>query len=470
MMRLFVLGLPLAVLLSACSGDGALLTREAPTPAAQQTPSQRAPASTSTPTAGPDRASSDALAPPSPTPTGLPPDASAPPSSTPTDVPPDAPAPPSASPAADPTLVYYERAWGSRVDAAFSTTECPASADLTYAGGYYQGRLIDTHMHMPQLPDTPLGFEVGEREIEGFAESDYSNRDDFDEPLEGFPFMDQIPVAGNNITMDEVACTLRADGTEGGFSYFSVFTSQPDSALEIARIATERYPGLFVPFVSPPGEVYDVTTVGGTRLKEMLSAYPGIFKGLGEMRFNASGKRSEDVLSDSELRSTLPVVQQLGMMVYMHPDDGQTENLSQLFAENPDITFIAHGDQAQDDIGLLMNSYPNIYYTIDALLGDQYLLHPKETAAGFMNKSDDYPPMLEYDLAFWKETIEAHPDRFMWGTDRGGIVLWGWDLQVSRRLVDYARAFIGQLAPGVQENFAYRNAERLIEAAGAGGR
>ncbi len=69
----------------------------------------------------------------------------------------------------------------------------------------------------------------------------------------------------------------------------------------------------------------------------------------------------------------------------------------------------------------------------------------------------------------WKEVIEAHPDRFMWGTDRGGIAIWTYDLAVGLRLVDYARAFIGQLDPGVQELFGYRNAERLIEAAGLGG-
>ena len=69
MMRLFVLGLPLAVLLSACSGDVPLLKGETPTPAAQQTPSQRAPAPSSTPTAGPNRVPSDSLAPPRATPT-----------------------------------------------------------------------------------------------------------------------------------------------------------------------------------------------------------------------------------------------------------------------------------------------------------------------------------------------------------------------------------------------------------------
>jgi hypothetical protein len=376
---------------------------------------------------------------------------------------------PATSPTATPDydLIYYERAWQARVDNGFTDEPCPVVAAPVYPDDYYQGRIIDTHMHMPQLPDTPLGFEAGERELEGFARSDYSARDDFDEPLESFPFVDQIPVAGNNMTMNHIACTLMADGTDGGFSFYSVFTSQPDSSLDLAKIAEERWPGLFVPFISPPGEVNNVATVGGARLQEMITPYPGLFKGLGEMRFNGTGRDWATALSHDELMSTLPVVQEHGMMVYTHPDDLQRGALGRTLAANPNTIIIAHGDEIEHDVTQLMDDYPNFYYTIDALFGDQYLQHPEETAAGYLSKTEveDFPWMLEYDLNFWKEAIEAHPDRFMWGTDRGGIVLWGWDLANSRRVVEYARAFIGQLDPAVQERFAYQNAERLIQAA-----
>ena len=367
------------------------------------------------------------------------------------------------TPTPEPVLTYYERAWQHRVEASFRTQACPAPPDVTYPADYYQGRLIDTHLHMPQLPDTPLGFEEGERELEGFAGSRYSDRDDFDEPDDGsFPSLDQLPIAGQNITLDAIACTLQAEGTERAFSYFAVFSSQPDSVLEIARLASERYAGLFVPFVNPPGEIQGVTSVGGTRLREMLSAYPDVFKGYGEVRLTTS---------DAPLLMTVyPVAEEHGLMVYMHPEDGQTDNLARALAAHPNVTFVVHGDQTQDDIGSLMDAYPNVYYTVDALVGDQYLLHPREDAASFLSKTNDYGPLLEIDVGDWKEVIEAHADRFMWGTDRGGIVLWAWDLEVGLRLTDYARAFIGRLDPGVQELFAYRNAERLIDAAGLGGR
>ncbi len=271
---------------------------------------------------------------------------------------------PTPTPTPDPTLTYYERAWQHRVEASFSSHGCPASPDVTYPADYYQGSLIDTHLHMPQLPSTPLGFEKGERELAGFAESIYSNRDDYDTPDDGsFPFLEQLPIAGKNTTIDEIACTLQADGTNRAFSYFSVFTSQPDNVLEIARIASERYPGLFVPFVNSPGEIDGVTTVDGSRLREVLSAYPGVFKGYGEVRLAADSRRrpDDDPLSDVVLlRTVYPVADELGLMGYIHPEDGQADNLADALAAHPNVTFIVHGDQAQDRIGSLMDAFPRL--------------------------------------------------------------------------------------------------------------
>ena len=159
-------------------------------------------------------------------------------------------------------------------------------------------------------------------------------------------------------------------------------------------------------------------------------------------------------------------------MVYLHPGHNQSDKLANSLAANPDITFIVHGDQIVNDIGDLIERYPNIYYTVDALYGDQYLLRPEETIDSFLAATSDYKPLLAADLVKWKSIIEEHPDRFMWGTDRGGSAVWTYDLQVSLRLVDYGRAFIGGLDPDVQERFAYMNAARLLaglraEAAGS---
>ena len=64
----------------------------------------------------------------------------------------------------------------------------------------------------------------------------------------------------------------------------------------------------------------------------------------------------------------------------------------------------------------------------------------------------------------WKNRIEQHPDQFMWGTDRAAD--WHFDEEISILVEEFARAFTGRLSPEVQEKFAYKNAERLIEMSG----
>jgi len=59
--------------------------------------------------------------------------------------------------------------------------------------------------------------------------------------------------------------------------------------------------------------------------------------------------------------------------------------------------------------------------------------------------------------------IEGHPDKFLWGTDRA--FAWHFDDDVGALLDESARAFIVQLDPAVQEKFAYKNAERLLNEA-----
>ena len=149
-------------------------------------------------------------------------------------------------------------------------------------------------------------------------------------------------------------------------------------------------------------------------------------------------------------------------MVYLHPGERHEDNLELALQEYPEISFIVHGEQIEEEIGDLMEKYPNIYFTVNDLYGDQYLLHPGESTQTFLAALKNYGPLLEKDLATWKDLIEAHPEQFLWGTDRGGIAVWTFDLEVGQALVDYARAFIGRLDPDVQEKFAYKNAESLL--------
>ena len=134
---------------------------------------------------------------------------------------------------------------------------------------------------------------------------------------------------------------------------------------------------------------------------------------------------------------------------------------------HPDIVFIVHAEEIEDEIGDLMDKYPNIYYTADNLHETLFPLFMGEIdgkgkEAFLTALNQDFNILLENDVSRWKHLIESHPDRFMWGTDRGDAV-WNYDPEVGQLLAEYTRAFIGRLDPDVQEKFAYKNAETLLQ-------
>jgi len=49
----------------------------------------------------------------------------------------------------------------------------------------------------------------------------------------------------------------------------------------------------------------------------------------------------------------------------------------------------------------------------------------------------------------------------MWGTDRW--YRWQFDYEVGGILEEFGRSFIGELEPQVQEKFAYKNAEKILQ-------
>ena len=328
--------------------------------------------------------------------------------------------------------------WEQRVEAAFSQSSCPAAPEAAIDDSYYPGPLIDTHFHIPHIPDSPA------------------------QPLD--PLTDIKPLLGRNINVSDLVCTLEGEGTERVFAFFPVWPNVDSRfPLDVARRTMEHYPTVFVPFLMPPGPDDVPPTADAEAFIEMLEYTPDLFQGYGEIGLYKLERRREatDYPPDAEiLLDIYPVVSRHNMMVYLHPGWGHEDHLARVLAEHPEIAFVVHGEQIETEIGNLMTNYPNVYFTVNDLYGDQYLLNTRESKESFLAALEDYEPLLEKDLANWKKLIEEHPDRFMWGTDRGDAI-WTFDLEVGRKLVDYGRAFIGRLDPDVQERFAYKNAERV---------
>jgi len=342
--------------------------------------------------------------------------------------------------------VFEQGVWEKRIDAALELVECPLVKKVEYPLSYYQGQLIDTHFHFGSLPSWP----------------------DFKDSPEEAGESPDYGWLGLKVKVDEVACTFKHDGTVAAFTFFNVWREIESPSLKVTKLIMERYPKLFVPFIQPPDDPSPV--VPASVLEGLLSVYPGLFKGLGEIGNYGPVGEIEDPPPDAPLYlENYKLAQEHNLMVYYHLGKGHKENFKRALQQYPDINFIFHGDTLTSDdkvvsaVADIIRNNPNAFYTVDELYGDVWLLRNGVSKEEFMAHFEDYEPLIEKDLETWKEVIEEYPDQFMWGTDRGDEPIWTYDKEVGKQLTDYARAFIGRLDPLVQEKFAYKNAEKLIQ-------
>lgn len=348
---------------------------------------------------------------------------------------------------------FNKKAWSKRIEDALKDSACEEIAVPVYPSGYYVGPLVDTHLHLPAIPD-------GDPEEEGADE-------DADEEQEG-RFGGPMAQLGRNVAMSKIACNLKREGTHDNFAFFPIYTSIPGQGLEIAKRTMEKYPDVFTPFIMPPNGDDIPPTVDAATLKKMLEVYAGLFEGYGEIGLYADEDmdRREAYPPDLQLFEDIyKVVKTNKLVVYMHPGEKQKSNFARVLKAHPDINFIVHGDEIEDSILSLMDTYPNIYYGLDDFWGadmDHFHLFVGDSKEKYLKaREKEFDEVLKYEVKKWKSKIEKHPDQFIWGTDRGDAV-WNYDLEVGQSMVKFARAFIGQLDPAVQEKFAHKNAERLL--------
>ncbi|MDO8508639.1 MAG: hypothetical protein Q7S27_03055 [Nanoarchaeota archaeon] len=346
---------------------------------------------------------------------------------------------------------FEEKIWNQRIDAALSLNECTSIKWKRYGELYYDGPLIDSHYHIPNLPDYPPG------------EPEPANTE-------------MRPFLGSNIEISDIVCTLKQENTMKVFAFFPVFPNEDWQYIEVAKRTMDLYPDLFVPFIMPPDNDNSINghpTVEAKVLDKMLNKYPNLFEGYGEIGLYARQGGAEALAPDSErLLDIYPVIKENNLIVYFHLGEAHQESFEGILEQNPDINFIWHGDQLisknsgkqnLQHIEEIISRHSNVYYTIDELYGDEWMLRPEVTKGQFLAHLENYEVLLERDLADWKHIIEKYPNQFLWGTDRSPQVLWSHDVEVGQALTNYGRAFIARLDINVQENFAYKNAERLLK-------
>lgn len=345
-------------------------------------------------------------------------------------------------------LTFEEKGWKQRIDKAMAPTLCPPIENQEYPENYYQGPLIDTHLHLPAIPDSMP--EEGEDEEENY------NPEENEEGAFGGP----QAILGENVKMSEIACTLQREGTMKNFAFFPVYPEIYLQAIEIANKTMTQYPDLFTSFIMPPTE--DTPTVEAKVLRKMLRVYPHLFQGYGEVGSSPTEEKNPPP-DDPLYLENYKLARQYHLLVYYHPGWNQVDNWERVLEQHPDIQFIVHAEELEEDIDDLMTKFPNIYYTANSDFNPHFQLYVGKSKEEFLNAVErDFDALIEKDLQRWKRLIEKHPDRFMWGTDRGDAV-WNYDVEVGLFLVKYGRAFIGRLDPTVQEKVAYKNAERLLQ-------
>ena len=344
----------------------------------------------------------------------------------------------------------WDAEWPKRIDAAFTPRDCVVNVRTDYPASYYNGPLIDTHLHLPQLPDDSLG---------GLDDSYQAPRGSGSDLYDTIAEADR-PLMGRTVNVNGVACTLKNEGTIKAFTFFPTFPEITTPAIDVAYRTVEENPSLFVPFIQASAS--GVATLEGDLLDVMLGVRPDFFFGFGEV--GDSPTESINPKPDSEIYTgDFEVARDHGIPVYFHVGEGDQENMARALQRFPEVTFIVHGDFVRPHINDLMNRYPNIYFTFNDIFDEHIPLFRFGDKEVFMSAMErDWDRLLDNAVEMYKPMIEAHPDRYMWGTDRGDIV-WNYDEDLGRLLADYGRAFIGRFDPAIQEKLAYKNAERLLE-------
>lgn len=298
-------------------------------------------------------------------------------------------------------------------------------------GTYYNGPLFDAHFHMPPP------YEEYEEQDGGWRH----------------------PVLGKDITLDQILCSFDKEKVRGAITFNFWEAENLEQSVQDTAEMKKRLP-LGIHLFLIPSELL------AEELDEIVTSHKGVYDGFGEIT-HYSPERSGQTPDDPASLEMYKVAAKHGLIVMFHPGKNQRSKIENALQKNPDTKFLLHGPEAEDYITDLINKYPNVYYSIDTMLirlpnshGPlMYTVSGKEEYK--LKFTQNFDAMLNGAVNKWKNRIEQHPDRFMWGTDRAAD--WHHNEEISSLVEEFARAFTGRLDPAVQEKYAYKNAERILQ-------
>ena len=285
---------------------------------------------------------------------------------------------------------------------------------------YYTGQLFDAHFHVPDLDEVKL---------------------------------------------NDLLCMFDKEKVKGTILFYWNDQLSLEKRLDEAESIKDASSGKIRVFLAP-------VQYSLKELEDIEAAHKGLFTGYGEMAFYNRGDPSQSYYPKSpdeqQFLDIYALAEKNNFVVMIHPDRGQEQAVENVLQKYPNVKFYFHGDEIEGTIIGLMDKYPNVYYSIDAVLSRLSFppadaLHISSSENDYVSKlTQNFPAILDGAINEWKTKIEKHPDRFTWGTDRGGFT-WHYGEEVSRLFEELSRSFIGRLDPSVQEKYAYKNAENLLQ-------
>tara|TARA_Y100000996_G_scaffold299266_1_gene237124 strand:- start:354 stop:1640 length:1287 start_codon:yes stop_codon:yes gene_type:complete len=315
-----------------------------------------------------------------------------------------------------------------------SSTKMNRDFKPKFKGPHYVGPLFESHLHMPEL--------VQDDSIKNTSTLDI------------------------DVTAQEIINYLNKEKVDQAIA-FSL--PNPQKFQEYYTIANKfRDVDAIKLFVGYPGPYPQM-------LENILSMSNGLYKGLGELGFYTYPLKGTP--PDAPQMSALyNIIGKNKMIVMLHPDNGQTENVRNMLRRHPDVKFLFHGNEICYDIDSIISEFDNAYFSIDSAvffttvytfsnrmprIKPLYGVFMSGPVEKFVNDVGmQYYDILNDNIDFWKPKIVANPTKYLWGTDK--FLPWHWTEDASQLFEEFARAFTGALPKQVQEMYAHTNGINLL--------
>src|SRR3989338_1808427 len=300
---------------------------------------------------------------------------------------------------------------------------------------YYTGVLLDAHVHMPV--SSGIVSAIGKRI--------------------GFPGMTSF---GGKLTVDSLNCLLKSEGITKTIGFFMPTTFSLGAEISTVKKAEKKYPGAFAPFLMPAP--YQALRISLQDVRNTLDNNKDLFRGIGEIKV-MDGTR----LDNPYFLEMFELASEYDLLLMMHPFPGDAALVKKIVGQYPHVRFLLHGGHDSEWITDVMREHDNVYYSLDGDIASLYGWNRQHDTKEptkeewLSHVRENFDSMLAEELRFWKPRIEAYPNRFMWGADRG--YAWLFDREVGGLLAEYGRGFIVRLSPSVQERFAHENAEKFLK-------